>query len=122
MNPPSQTSTKNKTKSAATSSPTQLTKTGDTLRSSTERAIATFFSQLDGETCTDLYALVLEQVEQPLLAAVLDYTQGNQSKAAEMLGLNRGTLRTKLRQHGLMTTPPSKQARRRKHPTTRKTS
>ncbi len=122
MTPPSHTSEKGKTKNAAAPSASKLSTTGDTLRLCTERAISDFFSQLDGETCSDLYELVLAQVEQPLLRAVLNYTQGNQSKAAEILGVNRGTLRTKLRQYGLMTTPQKKHTRTRKHSTTRKPS
>jgi Fis family transcriptional regulator len=48
-----------------------------------------------------MYELVLRQVEQPLLEAILEHTKGNQSKAAEYLGLNRGTLRKKLRTYNL---------------------
>jgi Fis family transcriptional regulator len=72
------------------------------LRESANVSIQSFLDTLDGETCQDLYAMVIEQVEEPLLAAVMDYTRGNQSKASEMLGLNRGTLRKKLREHKLL--------------------
>jgi len=72
------------------------------LRESANDSIQSFLNTLDGETCQDLYAMVIEQVEEPLLAAVMDYTRGNQSKASEMLGLNRGTLRKKLREHKLL--------------------
>jgi Fis family transcriptional regulator len=48
-----------------------------------------------------LYDLVLREVEEPLLKAVLDYTEGNQVRAADILGINRGTLRKKLRLHGI---------------------
>ena len=72
------------------------------LRESANDSIQSFLKTLDGETCQDLYAMVIEQVEEPLLAAVMDYTRGNQSKASEMLGLNRGTLRKKLREHKLL--------------------
>ena len=59
-----------------------------------------------------LYDMVLHQVEEPLLRAVMDYTQQNQSHASAMLGLNRGTLRKKLRQYGLLTEPaPAKRKR-----------
>ena len=60
-----------------------------------------YFDNLNGEQPSGLYRLVLEQVEEPLLCAVMSYCGGNQTKAAETLGLNRGTLRKKLRQHGL---------------------
>ena len=48
-----------------------------------------------------MYDLVLQQIEQPLFEAILEHTKGNQSRAAEMLGLNRGTLRKKLRSYNL---------------------
>lgn len=85
------------------------------LRDSAAQAIAHFLDTLDGEPCSDLYNMVLHQVEQPVLKAVLEYTKQNQSQAAAMLGLNRGTLRKKLRQHGLLNEPePPKRKRSRR--------
>jgi Fis family transcriptional regulator len=72
------------------------------LKDSAAEAIAHFLATLDGESCIDLYDMVLRQVEEPLLKEVLEYTHHNQSHAATMLGLNRGTLRKKLRQYGLI--------------------
>lgn len=72
------------------------------LNESAKTAISYFLSQLDGQPTTELYDMVIAQVEQPLLEEVMAFTQNNQSKAATMLGLNRGTLRKKLRQYGLM--------------------
>ena len=72
------------------------------LRDHVEEAMAQYFDQLDGQPTTELYQMVLEQVESPLLTAVMKYTGNNQSKAAEMLGLNRGTLRKKLKQYDLL--------------------
>jgi len=72
------------------------------LRHCVERAMEEYFSHLDGQTCTDLYQLVLQEVEDPLLTAVMKYTRNNQSKASEMLGLNRGTLRKKLKLYDLL--------------------
>ncbi|MDZ7827323.1 MAG: DNA-binding transcriptional regulator Fis [Gammaproteobacteria bacterium] len=72
------------------------------LRLCVERALRTYFEHLDGETPTDLYALVLEEMEVPLLQIVMQQVCGNQSRAAAMLGLNRGTLRKKLKQHDLL--------------------
>ena len=96
------------------------------LRDSASEAIGHFLETLDGEPCSELYDMVLHQVEGPLFKAVLDYTQYNQSHAAAMLGLNRGTLRKKLRQHGLLAeSEPSKSkrpARRGKAPTNSKTT
>ena len=51
---------------------------------------------------TDLYQMVLAEVEAPLLEAVMRYTGDNQSQASEILGLNRGTLRKKLKHYGLL--------------------
>jgi Fis family transcriptional regulator len=60
-----------------------------------------YFKALDGHAPSQLYELILNQVEPPLLRATLNYCEGNQSQAADMLGLNRATLRKKLRQHGI---------------------
>ena len=72
------------------------------LRESARDSIDYFLEQLDGASCTDLHSLVISQVEEPLLRAVLEATGGNQSRAAAMLGLNRGTLRTKLKHYKLI--------------------
>jgi len=69
----------------------------------TGEALEGYFQKLNGHRPGDLYQLVLSQVEQPLFEAVLDYTNGNQSEAAEILGINRGTLRKKLRTYNLRT-------------------
>jgi Fis family transcriptional regulator len=60
------------------------------------QSLESYFAQLDGEDVVDLHALVISEVEKPLLEAVLNHTKSNQSKAAKMLGLSRGTLRKKL--------------------------
>lgn len=64
-----------------------------------ENALNRYFADLDGESTGDLYALVMNEVERPLLSKVLAHCNGNQSRAAELLGINRGTLRKKLKQH-----------------------
>ena len=56
---------------------------------------------LNGHKPAHLYDMVLREVEEPLFRAVLDYSAGNQCRAAAILGINRGTLRKKLRQFGL---------------------
>ena len=71
------------------------------LRSMTEQALDTYFANLNGHAPGHLYDLVLREVEEPLFRAVLDYAEGNQSRAADILGLNRGTLRKKLRNYGI---------------------
>ncbi len=60
-----------------------------------------YFEALNGTPPAELYKMVIEQVENPLFRAVLDYSDGNQSQAAEILGINRGTLRKKLKQYGI---------------------
>ena len=71
------------------------------LRSLTERALDDYFATLNGHAPGHLYDLVLREVEEPLFRAVLDYSEGNQSRAADILGINRGTLRKKLRVYGI---------------------
>lgn len=73
-----------------------------TLRDSVTLALDNYFSQLDGQEVTDVYNMVLSEIEEPLLEAVMKYTRNNQTKASQLLGLNRGTLRKKLKQHGLL--------------------
>ena len=67
----------------------------------TDEALCTYFSHLNGYKPGDLYQLVIGEVEKPLFSAVLKYTNGNQSEAAEILGINRGTLRKKLKSYKL---------------------
>ncbi len=71
------------------------------LRKHTEEALIRYFKSLNGDRPGDLYDLVLGEVEEPLFKAVMDYTQGNQSQAADILGINRGTLRKKLKTYSL---------------------
>lgn len=72
------------------------------LRLCVEKTLKKYFAQLDGQNTTDLYNLVLSEVEEPLLNIVMEYVKGNQSKASEILGLNRGTLRKKLKQYNII--------------------
>lgn len=60
-------------------------------------ALQQYFAKLDGQPITNLYEMVLAEVEVPLLEAVMRFTRGNQSKAAIILGISRGTLRKKLK-------------------------
>jgi Fis family transcriptional regulator len=60
-----------------------------------------YFKDLDGEKCTGIYEMVVAAVEKPMLEVVMFQAQGNQTRAAEMLGVNRNTLRKKLQQHGI---------------------
>lgn len=63
--------------------------------------LAAFLRQLDGHSVSDLYDEIIRRAERPLFDLVLERTGGNQVQAAEMLGLNRNTLRRKLAEHGL---------------------
>src|ERR1700747_844085 len=71
------------------------------LRNHAERALSEYFTSLNGHRPAHLYDLVLREVEEPLFRVVLDYAQGNQSRAAGILGINRGTLRQKRKRFGL---------------------
>jgi Fis family transcriptional regulator len=83
----------------------QLDKAGEQqmsqLYNAVKHSIRRYLYELDGTEPNEMYAMVLRQIELPLLEAVLEHTRGNQSKAAEFLGLNRGTLRKKLRTYDL---------------------
>jgi Fis family transcriptional regulator len=74
---------------------------GIPLRSLTEQALDSYFATLNGHAPGHLYELVMHEVEEPLFRAVLDYAEGNQSRAADILGINRGTLRKKLKGYGI---------------------
>jgi Fis family transcriptional regulator len=65
------------------------------------RAIEGYFKDLDGERARGVYDMVINCVEKPLLESVLHRVQGNQTHAAEMLGINRNTLRKKMKAHGI---------------------
>jgi len=73
-----------------------------TLRECVEVAMANYFNQLDGQKVIDLYELVISEVEAPLMEAVMAYTNGNQTKASIAMGLNRGTLRKKLKKYDML--------------------
>lgn len=72
-----------------------------TLTETVKNTLVTYFDQLDGAEPSEIYNMVLKQVEAPLLEVVMQQVDGNQTKAAACLGLNRGTLRKKLRLYGL---------------------
>ena len=65
-------------------------------------ALTQYLNDLDGENPGNIYDLVMQQVEAPLLELILQHVEGNQSKAAECLGINRGTLRKKLKTYDLI--------------------
>lgn len=65
-------------------------------------ALETYFKDLDGEMPAPIYDMVLRSVERPMLEIVLEKAGGNQTLAADMLGINRNTLRKKLVEHKLV--------------------
>ncbi|AFJ02966.1 DNA-binding protein Fis [Methylophaga frappieri] len=71
------------------------------LKECVDTALKNYFQQLNGAPAANLYEMLMTEVEVPLLKATLQHTHGNQSRAAEILGINRGTLRKKLKQYGL---------------------
>jgi Fis family transcriptional regulator len=71
----------------------------DPLRECVREALSNYFTHLNGHRVTNLYDLVLAEVEGPLLRTVLEHTGGNQTQAASLLGISRSTLRKKLAQY-----------------------
>jgi Fis family transcriptional regulator len=71
------------------------------LSSTVRRMMKQYFKDLDGEKASGIYNMVVNCVEKPLLEVVMNHAQGNQTRAAELLGINRNTLRKKLQEHGL---------------------
>lgn len=65
------------------------------------RAVIAYFEELEGYAPGEMYELVLSEVEPPLLEVVMQQARGNLTRAAAMLGLNRATLRKKLKKYGL---------------------
>ncbi len=72
------------------------------LRDAVTASVRKYLAELDGQMSTDVYQMVLAEMEAPLLEEIMAYTRNNQTKASIMLGLNRGTLRKKLKQYNLI--------------------
>jgi len=72
------------------------------LRDAVTASVRKYLAELDGQISTDVYQMVLAEMEAPLLEEIMAYTRNNQTKASIMLGLNRGTLRKKLKQYNLI--------------------
>ncbi|HFE48474.1 MAG TPA: DNA-binding transcriptional regulator Fis [Chromatiaceae bacterium] len=81
-----------------TEPPLRVIKQKDTepLRECVRDALHSYFDQLNGHSASPLYQLVIREVEQPLFETVMEYTGGNQTRAASLLGISRSTLRKKL--------------------------
>ncbi|MBX3617412.1 helix-turn-helix domain-containing protein [Nitrosomonas sp.] len=63
------------------------------------KAIGCYLNDLDGEKPGHIYNMVIQSVEKPLIEIAMQYTKGNQTRAAELLGINRNTLRQKMKQY-----------------------
>jgi len=87
----------------AASAAFNVTHKNQPLHDSVRQALEGYFVQLKGQAPNNLYDMVLAEVEVPLLEAVMEYTKENQSRAAILLGISRGTLRKKLKLYGMLT-------------------
>lgn len=67
-----------------------------------EKSLSEYFFHLDGEPADDIYRMVMDNVERTLFKNVLQRAEGNQTQAADMLGINRTTLRNKLKAYRLV--------------------
>lgn len=74
---------------------------GEPLSQCVRRAVDDYFSHLNGHDAEGLYTLVLREIEKPLLESVMEQTRGNQSRAAQVLGMSRSTLRKKLHEYSI---------------------
>ncbi len=69
---------------------------------SVEKSLDEYFRKLDGEAPHGIYDMVIAHVERALLASIMERANGNQTQAADMLGMNRSTLRAKLAKYKLL--------------------
>ncbi|MEM1244469.1 MAG: helix-turn-helix domain-containing protein [Pseudomonadota bacterium] len=70
------------------------------LRDATQRAVEKYIHELGGKPM-EMYKLVMKEVEVPLLKVIMKHTGNNQSRAAIVLGISRGTLRKKIKEYGI---------------------
>ena len=64
-------------------------------------ALRRYFKELDGNKATNVFEIVIKEVEKPMLEEVMKFCNGNKSQASKILGINRVTLRTKLKQYNI---------------------
>ncbi|MES9879315.1 MAG: DNA-binding transcriptional regulator Fis [Sedimenticola sp.] len=75
--------------------------TDEPLSECVRQALTSYFEQLDGHNAANVYHMVLTEMEQPMLETVMTHTEGNQTRASEILGISRSTLRKKLAHYKL---------------------
>ena len=76
-------------------------KSNKLLREFVRQSMKEYFKKIDGFSINNIYNLVVGEVEKPLIEETIKYCKGNQSKASEILGLSRGTLRKKMKQYNI---------------------
>ena len=76
-------------------------KSNKLLKEFVRQSMKDYFEKIDGYPINNIYSLVVGEVEKPLIEETIKYCKGNQSKASEMLGLSRGTLRKKMKQYNI---------------------
>lgn len=79
-------------------------KTNPSLKSSVETTIKKYLESMKNQNINNLYDMVISEIEEPLMQVIMQYTNQNQSRAAVILGLSRGTLRKKLASYGMIVT------------------
>jgi len=79
---------------------TEVNTTNQPLKDCVLSAMKNYYARMEGARPSEIYKMVLAQIEPPLLETTIKFTQGNQSKAAMLLGISRGTLRKKLKKYG----------------------
>jgi len=80
---------------------TRKQKPKDPLCQCVRRSLKRYFNDMNGEEPTNLYQMVITEIEKPLLEVVMEQSESNQTRASRLLGINRNTLRKKLKQHDL---------------------
>jgi Fis family transcriptional regulator len=86
----------------ARSTPVRGERRKQPLRACVQSSLELFFRDMEGHEVDGVYNMVLGQVEHAMLESVMSYTRGNQTRASEVLGINRSTLRKKLKQYDLL--------------------
>lgn len=73
----------------------------ETLRECVHRAVMLYLEDLDGYEVGNIQQLVISEIEPPMIETLLDYTDGNQTRAAQLLGMSRSTLRKRMVHYGI---------------------